>query len=49
MFRLMEESGFKTVRSRVVPHFSFKKESTRNSAADCGVKAVAMTAVKPIG
>lgn len=47
MFRLLEESGFRTVKSAVVPRFRFKKESTRNAAEAYGVKAVMMTAVKP--
>jgi hypothetical protein len=47
MFRLLEESGFKRVKSAVVPHFRFRKDSTQNSAEAYGVKAVMMTAVKP--
>lgn len=47
MFRLLEESGFKKVKSAVVPHFRFRKESTQSSAEAFGVKAVMMTAVKP--
>jgi hypothetical protein len=47
MFRLLEESGFKKVRSAVVPRFRFRKESTQSSAEAFGVKAVMMTAVKP--
>ncbi|MEN8376973.1 MAG: hypothetical protein ABFS34_16215 [Gemmatimonadota bacterium] len=47
MFRLMEESGFKRVKSAVVPRFRFRKESTQNSAEAFGVKAVMMTALKP--
>lgn len=46
MFRLLEESGFTRVRSAVVPGFTFKKDSTRNSAEAYGVKAVMMTALK---
>ncbi len=49
MFSLLEEAGFKRVRSAVVPHFSFRQESTRNSAEAYGVKAVMMTASKPDG
>ncbi|MCG6989144.1 MAG: hypothetical protein LJF06_13325 [Gemmatimonadetes bacterium] len=47
MFRLLEESGFKKVKSAVVPGFKFRKASTQSSAEAFGVKAVMMTAVKP--
>jgi hypothetical protein len=47
MFRLFEESGFKRVKSAVVPGFRFRQQSTQNSAEAYGVKAVMMTAVKP--
>jgi hypothetical protein len=47
MFRLLEESGFSTVRSAVVPGFRFRKGSTQKSAEAFGVKAVMMTASKP--
>ena len=47
MFRLLEESGFKRVRSAVVPGFSFRKDSTRDAAESYGVKAVLFTAEKP--
>lgn len=47
MFRLLEESGFKKVRSAVVPGFRFRKGSTQSSAEAFGVKAVMMTALKP--
>ena len=47
MFRLLEESGFKKVKSAVVARFRFRKESTQSSAEAFGVKAVMMTAVKP--
>jgi len=47
MFRLFEESGFKQVRSAVVPNFRFRKASTQASAEAYGVKAVMFTAVKP--
>ncbi len=47
MFRLLEETGFTKVRSAVVPRFRFRKSSTQSSAEAFGVKAVAMTAVKP--
>ena len=46
MFRLLEESGFSRVKSAVVPHFRFRKQSTQNSAEAYGVKAVLMTAEK---
>jgi hypothetical protein len=48
MFSLLEEAGFKRVKSAVVPHFSFRQESTQNSAEAYGVKAVMMTASKPV-
>lgn len=47
MFRLLEESGLRKVRSAVVPRLRFRKESTQSSAEAFGVKAVMMTAVKP--
>lgn len=47
MFRLLEESGFQKVKSAVVPHFRFRKESTQSSAEAYGVKAVMMTGRKP--
>ena len=47
MFRLFEESGFKKVKSAVVPGFRFRKASTQSSAEAFGVKAVMMTALKP--
>lgn len=47
MFRLLEETGFKRVRSAVVPGFRFKKPSTQDSAEGFGVKAVIFTASKP--
>ena len=47
MFRLLEQAGFTKVKTAVVPRFSFKKESTRNSAEAYGVKAVMVTALKP--
>ena len=48
MFRLLEESGFTRVRSAVVPRFRFRKTSTQNSAEAFGVKAVMITATKPL-
>lgn len=48
MFRLLEESGFTKVRSAVVPQFRFRKPSTQASAEAYGVKAVMMTAIKPL-
>ena len=47
MFRLFEESGFKKVKSAVVPNFRFRHESTQNAAEGFGVKAGMMTALKP--
>ena len=47
MFGLLEESGFRRVKSAVVPHFRFRQQSTQNSAEAYGVKAVMMTAMKP--
>ncbi len=47
MFRLLEETGFKRVRSAVVSGFRFRKESTRDSAEAYGVKAVVFTGEKP--
>ncbi len=49
MFGLLEESGFKRVKSAVVPHFRFRQHSTQSSAEAFGVKAVMMTASKPGG
>ena len=49
MFRLLEESGFRRVKSAVVPCFRFKQGSTQNSAEAYGVKAVVFTAEKPAG
>jgi len=47
MFRLLEESGFRQVRSVVVPHFRFRKAATQNSAEAYGVKAVLFTGARP--
>lgn len=47
MFRLLEETGFKRVKSAVVPGFRFRQASTQNAAEAYGVKAVMMTALKP--
>jgi hypothetical protein len=47
MFVLLEDAGFKRVRSTVVPGFRFRKESTRDAAEAYGVKAVLFTAEKP--
>ena len=47
MFSLFEESGFKRVKSAVVPRFRFRQQSTLNSAEAFGVKSVMMTASKP--
>ena len=48
MFRLLEESGYKRVRSAVVPNFRFRKASTQDAADAYGVKAVMMTAQKAV-
>jgi hypothetical protein len=45
--QLLQETGFKRVRSAVVPGFRFKKASTQDSAEQYGVKAVMLTALKP--
>jgi hypothetical protein len=47
MFGLLEDAGFKRVRSAVVPGFRFRKNSTRDAAESFGVKAVLITAMKP--
>ncbi len=47
MFALLEDTGFKRLRSTVVPGFAFRKESTRDAAEAYGVKAVLFTAQKP--
>jgi len=49
MFRLLEETGFRKVKSAVVPRFRFRQASTQNEAEAYGVKAVMMTAIKPEG
>jgi hypothetical protein len=48
MFGLLEGAGFKRVKSAVVPGFRFRQQSTQNSAEAYGVKAVMMTAEKPL-
>jgi hypothetical protein len=47
MFGLLEDAGFKQVRSTIVPGFAFRKQSTRDAAEAYGVKAVLFTAQKP--
>ena len=47
MFALLEDAGFKRVRSAIVPGFAFRKESTRDAAEAYGVKAVLLTAQRP--
>lgn len=47
MFGLLEEAGFKRVRSTIVPGFAFRKDSTRDAAEAYGVKAVLFTAQRP--
>jgi len=44
---LLEETGFRKVRSAVVPRFRFRKPATQASAEAFGVKAVMLTALKP--
>ncbi|HSJ10665.1 MAG TPA: hypothetical protein VK928_12155 [Longimicrobiales bacterium] len=48
MFRLLEDTGFRQVRSVVVPNFRFRKAATQNSAEAYGVKAVLFTANRPV-
>lgn len=47
MFGLLERTGFRRVRSSVVPGFTFRKGSTQDAAEAYGVKAVLFTATKP--
>lgn len=47
MFALLDQEGFKRVKSVVVPGFRFRHQSTQNSAEAYGVKAVLFTAEKP--
>jgi len=47
MFALLEDAGFRRVRSTIIPGFAFRKESTRDAAEAYGVKAVLFTAQKP--
>ena len=48
MFGLLEQVGFRRVKSVVVPGFRFRHQSTQNSAEAYGVKAVLFTAEKPL-
>lgn len=48
MFELLEDAGFKRVKSAVVSGFRFRQDSTRNAAEAYGVKSVMMTATKPV-
>jgi len=48
MFRLFEESGFRQVRSIVVPRFRFRSTGTQASAEAYGVKGVLFTATRPL-
>ena len=48
MFSLLEQAGFKRIRSTVVPGFAFRKAATRDAAEEYGVKAVLFTAEKPL-
>jgi hypothetical protein len=47
VFALLEDAGFKRVRSTIVRGFAFRKESTSDAAEAYGVKAVLFTAQKP--
>lgn len=47
MFALLEQAGFRRVRSIVVPGFRFKKGATQDAGEAFGVKAVLLTATKP--
>jgi hypothetical protein len=49
LFALLEQEGFKRVKSVVVPGFRFRHQSTQDSAEAYGVKAVLFTAEKPAG
>lgn len=49
MFRLIEDAGFKRVRSAVVPGFRFRKAATQDAAEEFGVKAVHFTAFRADG
>ena len=48
MFALLEQAGFERVKSVVVPRFRFRQQSTQNAAEAYGVKALLMTARKPV-
>ena len=48
MFELLEQAGLARIRSAVVPRFRFRKASTQAAAEAYGVKAVMMTALKPV-
>lgn len=47
MFALLEATGFRRVKSAVVPGFRFRKASTQDAAETYGVKAVLFTATRP--
>ena len=47
MFTLLEDVGFKRVKSAIVPGFRFRHASTQSTAEAYGVKAVIFTAEKP--
>ena len=49
MFTLLEDAGFRRVKSAIVPGFSFRHQSTQTTAEAYGVKAVIFTAEKPAG
>ncbi len=44
---LLEQTGFKRIRSAVVTGFQFRKRSTQDAAEEFGVKSVMFTASKP--
>jgi hypothetical protein len=46
LFALLEQAGFRRVKSVVVPRFRFRHTSTQNAAESYGVKAVLVTAQK---
>ncbi len=49
MFRIVEAAGFETVRTAVVPGFTFRNAGTQRTAEAWGVKSVMVTAGKPRG
>ena len=47
MLDLLAATGFRRIRSTIVPGFRFRKDSTRDAAEEYGVKAVLVTAERP--